>query len=111
MPRVTTPYPQPHEQRHRQLNECTQQPWLRLAWFAHPAFGAMHLERPDGWRRPWRTKNRSLEHIPGPVVTDGQPQRIGVQSQQHERGATRQHAEQLLGIAAVIARKAWNEHR
>ena len=52
-----------------------QQPWLRLAWPSHPALWAMEMEWSDGWRRPWRANDRRLEHIPGPMIADGHPQR------------------------------------
>jgi hypothetical protein len=110
MPSVTTLHPQPHQQRHRQMNQRAEQPWLGLARCAHPALGAVDLGRPDGWRSVGRTKDGRLEHIPGPMVADEHPQRVGVQSEEHQRRAARQHAEHLLWIEAMIERKVWNEH-
>ncbi len=58
------------------MHQCTEQPWFRGARSTHPALRAMHLERSNRGRGSWRTKDRGLEHIPGPMIAEGQPQRI-----------------------------------
>src|SRR6266540_5230299 len=93
------------------MNQRAEQPWLWGTRATHPAFRAMEVEWPDGGRGVWRAKDRGLEHIPGPMIADRQPERIAVQPQQHERGSTRQHPQHLLRIQAVIKRKPWDQHR
>jgi hypothetical protein len=78
MPHLRAPHPSPHEQCHNNMNERTEQPWLTGTRFAHSTLGAMHLEGSDGGRRVSRAEYGSLEHIPGPMIADTQPERIAM---------------------------------
>jgi len=75
-PHTAASRPQPYQHLHRQMHQRAEQPWLWGARFAHPAFGAMQPEWADGWRRPWRAKDRDLEHIGGPMISHWHPQPI-----------------------------------
>jgi hypothetical protein len=44
------------------------------------------------------------------VIANGHPQRIGVQTEQHQHRATCEHPKQLLGLKAIVERKPWDKH-